>query len=114
MTRPPPPPVIFLVTALKLDLRRTTKQYPVVRQRAWGWMPTRELARDAVLSNEGDLFERGYYDYAVIEAVPPGLMRIVTVCEWYHATYLDGRSEPNVTACAAPEALNGVINFGLG
>lgn len=83
--------------------------------RTWGWLPTAEEAAEAVLTNLSDMFEQGWYRYAVVEEVPPGLCPLNRVVSWYEATYVPGSNTPTVTRLeAAPEGLADICAFSVG
>lgn len=60
---------IFCVRAIRRDAKEN--RFPGTR--CWGFFHTLARAKTAVLTNETDLFEQGYYQYAVISKVRPGL-----------------------------------------
>lgn len=97
---------IYIITALRGDKRLST--------RSWGWFPDKERAIAAVLSNEGDLYERGWYPLIVIEEMEPGIIPLA--CDdkrWWFVWEGDcetGAYRP--TLC--PTEYEGVVNFGMG
>jgi len=104
---------IFFVTVLhKLGNRR----------RCWGWYEKFEGAEKAVLENHTDIFEVGYYDLAVIEEYPEGVMSLPEKLWWYKATYPEGSTPeerlkiyPTVIKLAAtPSQFLGIIGLALG
>lgn len=99
---------IFLVTVLS-SLKNI---------RCWGWYSDLEQAKADVLSNATDMFECGYYKYAVIERVPEGICQVVEDAWWFYADY-DGNIAfnmvpPVVRAIEKPEQFESVCNFGIG
>ena len=61
--------VYFIATIRNIDIEGTAGT------RVVGYYEDLETARKAVEENWGDLYEDGYYKYAVIEDVEPGLYR---------------------------------------
>jgi len=43
------------------------------KDRCVGWFPNKEDATEVIVENHGDINECGYYPYALIESVKPGL-----------------------------------------
>jgi len=43
------------------------------RSRCVGWFPNKEDAIEVIIENYGDINEAGYYPYALVEGVKPGL-----------------------------------------
>ena len=60
---------IYLVATF----RKIDAKYGVEGSRTVGWFPTKKDAMKCVLENWGDIYEDGWYPYAVIEDVQPGL-----------------------------------------
>lgn len=89
------------------------------RTRTWGWYVTRTAAETAVLQNWTDLFENGYYRWAVIEAFPEGLSHYGVAVGWYEATYKERqhrgrfREEPTVCRIEPPEWTANKCNWGM-
>lgn len=61
--------VYFVATIRNIDIEGTTGT------RVVGYYEDLETARKCVEENWGDIYEDGYYKYAVIEDVEPGLYR---------------------------------------
>lgn len=51
--------------------------------RCWGWFPKLENAVRTVRWNQTDIFEIGYYKYAVIEESLPGVYGSCTQHSWW-------------------------------
>lgn len=86
--------------------------------RTWGWYETFEEAEEAILNNYGDLFECSY-NYACIEEVPPGVMVVAKVKQWYKATFDETKMEiehhyPEITKCEPPPYACSTVNFSMG
>ncbi len=95
---------IYTITVLHLSGER--------RQRTWGWFSDFDTAEKAVLTNATDMFEMGYYDHAVIEEMPEGLL-VVPEKEWFYlAVYKDGI--PNISRIDKPELLENTCCFSMG
>src|SRR5207244_180009 len=102
------PLVIHTLTAIYL------KKDQIVRSRLWGWYRSFEEAERAVLKNDGDLFENGYYNHAVIETVPEGMCPEVRRTAWYRARREVSAEDPHVTPVPTPPAVARVVNFAIG
>lgn len=103
---------IYLVTVMAEGEKRT---------RCWGWYRNFDDAERAVMSNATDIFEIGYYDLAVIEEMPEGVMAMAEKEWWYRAAWPDGmspskrlRSKPVVEKIKKPEKYKQVLNFSIG
>jgi hypothetical protein len=94
---------IFLVAVLHSEKS--------LRYRTWGWYESFEDAETAVFENHTDIFECGYYDLAVIEEMPEGVMAFRENEWWYKAEYKLDNNTPVVTKCPKPEQLEGFVNF---
>lgn len=66
--------MIYLVSVFNIALN----QYVPNSYRTWGYFFDKQQAIDAVLLNEADIFEIGYYNTAVISAIEEGLMPFST------------------------------------
>ena len=60
---------IYLVATF----RKIDAKYGVEGSRTVGWFPTKKDAVRCITENWGDIYEDGWYPYAVIEDVQPGL-----------------------------------------
>lgn len=102
---------IFTITCIKAGKDRN---------RCWGWYEKFEDAEEVVLANATDMFEDNYYDYAVIEKCPQGILAHCVETWWYHAKYDDRtpdtvlREPVSITKVTTPDWAYGVINFGIG
>lgn len=71
MTQPAPKlnahPPIYVVTVLS---RHRNFAH---RERTWGWRSSLDAATSDALGNVTDMFEAGYYNFAVIEETPEGV-----------------------------------------
>lgn len=79
------------------------------RKRTWGYFFEHKDATLAVLTNETDMFEDGYYDVAVIEEVPEGLLPMVEDANWYR-----WEKPGRVVAIAVPEQYRHICSFSMG
>jgi hypothetical protein len=85
--------------------------------RTWGWFADFNDAERLILANGTDIFEMGYYDHAVIEAVPEGVCVLAEDRQWYFADYgekPDYRDEPKVSRVEKPEWAKQICNWGMG
>jgi hypothetical protein len=113
--RPVPPQTIFTVTVLYVTPVPGTDQVRIKHQRTWGWLSDVATARRVVRTNEGDIFEAGYYNYAVIEELDAGVLPHAKLCGWYLATYSVLESPTTtVRRCKTPPGLDKVCNFSMG
>lgn len=108
---------IFTVTVVRGTQDPPNK--PFGRKRCWCWYASFVDAQQSIVANDLDMFEDGYYDYAVIEEVLEGMGSRVKVLSWYHADYMNDESRkqnsnPIVKHIATPEWAKGVICWGLG
>lgn len=110
----PPTPsseaIYFVVALPDPEISRAGK-----RSRTWAWYKNLPEALQACSSNEGDLFEEGYYRYACVEAVEPGMLGDSEAVAWYEARYTSGRIDPEVVRLPeAPRAFEGTCGFSVG
>jgi hypothetical protein len=95
---------IFIVSTIKAD---DSKRHPLGRDtRSWGYGWSFDDAEEMLYSDIDD--ECGYYKYAVIEMVSPGVYTQALALQWYV-------SDNGVWAkCDRPEEYANIINFGIG
>lgn len=95
--------VYFVATIRNIDVEGT------LGTRVVGYFTTPEEAKQCVEENWGDIYEDGYYKYAVIEDVEPGLY---TSCESTPIFYkwIDGRYQQ----IERPVELKGFFGFTIG
>jgi hypothetical protein len=93
--------LIFYEKALTLDL---TKKGPskIIRTRIWGFYKNLTKAKKCVVENWTDIYENGYYNYALINAFAEGVCVTPLKQHWFKVTYLKGKNIHKVTACANP------------
>lgn len=96
-------PVIYTVTVVATHNHDS---------RTWGWFPNFDQAEEAVLMNFGEMFEF-YYDYAVIQALPAGIMSRRISESWYVAKYRKDDTYPVIARTLKPESLKSLM-FGIG
>lgn len=102
---------VFLVAVMKRDPHTGN-----TRQRTWGWYTNFPDAERAVVENHTDIFEANYYNLAVIEEIPEGVMAIAKNAWWYQATYSGDPQEvfnPQVQRIQAPDWSRHQFNFTL-
>ena len=73
-----------------------------------------EDAEEVVLENQTDIFEQGYYDTAVIEKVPYGVISIADEAWWYKATFDAHGDNAVVEKIETPEQFLDTFNIGIG
>ena len=97
-------PPIFTITCLYLN--REDADRPYEHKRTWGWHPSLERAIRAVMDNETDMFERGYYNMAVIEERPAGTMAFARNGHWFDVKFVDPKTNTyEITPIPKPERL---------
>lgn len=102
-------PPIYVVTVLVLHKPLGTTR----AKRTWGWHPTHDLAEDALLVNDGDVWENDY-THAVIEEFEPGSPARCTQ-RWWYVSKRDAAGEfLGGLGIDEPNPLHGVVNFGMG
>ncbi len=99
---------IYIVTTMVFDeaLGRTTSE------RTWGWHPTEDDAKDAVINNDAGIFECDY-NLAVIEEVFCGTLAdggSSRSC-WFKA-FRDDYKVVLVESCEQPVGLEGLFSMG--
>lgn len=102
---------IYTITLIQESSKKAS------HNRCMGWFTNLKEARDAVLSNAGDMFEVGYYKYAVIERCEMGIYCHIDKEYWFEAHYLEGGDalRPLVAEIEMPpKEYEGVCNFGIG
>ena len=77
--------VIYLVRCYSLNLKSFDDR--IIRERTWGFYKSLRTARKCVKENWTDLFEAGYYNYAVIMKMPQGICVHPELVEWYDIKY---------------------------
>ena len=76
--------------------------------RTVGYFSKYEDALEVVTKNYGDIYEEGYYPYALIENVPEGLYKYDTEPQWFKWD-IDGYKQ-----CDTPEEYKNTVGFGIG
>ena len=80
--------------------------------RVVGWYPSLKKAIEAVEENHGDIYEYGFYKYAIIEGLEPGLYPDCfnpIFYKWEGSIESGGYKK-----IERPEATNGFCNFTIG
>lgn len=99
---------IYTVQVMWID-----KKGRIDTHRNWGWFETWTEADEVIRKNITDIFEKGYYNYALINEVPPGICVGHLKKEyWYEAKYrkkdfdkegyVKLRANPIVKPCEKP------------
>lgn len=105
---------IFVLTCLFIGKDRgTMPPTPKVdRTRTWGWYPSFDLATQAAMDNDGDMYEMGYYNAVVIEEYPCGTMELPVAEHWFMVDYDPSREYPyDVAPIAKRPALESIVSF---
>lgn len=94
----------FVATIRKVD------EFEV--SRVVGYFRTLQEAKDCVTKNSGNIYKDGYYPYAVIEGVEPGLYPATLDSIWYkwEGDFKTG----SYKAIEKPLELKSIINFTIG
>ena len=66
------------------------------RTRTWGFYKDFETAQKCVLENWTDLYEMGYYNYALINEMPEGVCVSPVNKWWYEVVYVSRDEKPKV------------------
>lgn len=80
----------------------------------------KEKAVKCINENWGDIYECGYYNYALIEPFTEGLYgSCARDLEWYFVEYnpdfrTNGEPEYTVSRCSTPKRYKNIVGFGLG
>ena len=85
-------------------------KYGTKGSRCVGYFPKYSEAREEVINNALDIYEDGYYPYAVIEAVEPGIYSICEVPIFFKFNKETKKYEP----IECPEELRIFRGFGIG
>lgn len=78
--------------------------------RTVAWYKTFKSAERAILNNACDMYEDGYYPYAVIEEIGPGMYPEVKKETWFE---WDTNKKAYVP-CKKPELFKNVVSFSIG
>ena len=76
--------------------------------RAVGWFSTTEQAKKCIEENHGDIYENGYYPFALIEKVCEGLYSHNEEIQWYSWI------KDCYVECDKPSELSYSIRFTMG
>ena len=93
---------IFTVTTIRHALQ--------AGNRAVGFFHEFDSAEYALVNNILDIYEEGYYPYAVIEEIEPGFYAYPRKELWYHWNRETGKYEP----CEKPERFQQIAGWSLG
>jgi hypothetical protein len=108
---------VFMVTAMRTPAKGTEVSE---RRRCWGWYPTYKEAVESVKVNDCDMYEEGYYDLIVIEAVPPYTLAMGSKqLAWYKWRTARDQKGSSFTVgkwvkCKQPAWAVGTCNFSIG
>lgn len=84
-----------------------------LRNRCWGYYLDLALAKKDVIDNAVDIAEEGYYNYAVIEKVPEGLLPAalgITEVQWFKYN----KNTDKYEECEKPKWSNNTICWAIG
>lgn len=101
----------WFITVISTDKDESSDDVKFLNTRCFGYMPTLEMAEEAVLNNDGDLHEQSY-QWAVIEEQSYGslAMAILGSQRWYHWNNLYKRFHQ----VERPEWAKNVVHWGIG
>jgi len=93
--------MIYVITTLKID------HGVIVRERTVGYFLQEHTAVLALQNNWRDIHEEGFYNYAVLETVQPGIYPLAAArfFEWHDSGFYP---------CGVPQGLGDVTNFAIG
>jgi hypothetical protein len=80
------------------------------RKRIVGWWLDEQSARQCILSNWGDIYEDGHYEFTILEEVNDGLYPETGLEEWYKWNKREKKYKP----CKKPPVLKCIVNWGIG
>lgn len=113
MSKEKHPKPIFTVTCIHFEKKDGHNDPNAVSDnRTWGWYSKFEDAEYTVINNETDMFEDGWYKYAVIEKVPFGLLPENETMGWYEVNYVKKKAEVKKIKC--PTRFDRCIGFSMG
>ena len=95
--------VYFVATIRNIDIEGT------MGTRVVGYFEDLETAKKCVEENWGDIYENGYYKYAVIEDVEPGLYMSAEATPIFYK-WKDGKYQE----IEKPSELKGIVGFTIG
>lgn len=85
---------MFLVRTLKINEVPDGELFEIhdviPHDRAPGYFRKLDEAFDCISKNRGDIFEDGWYNYAVIEHIKQGLYPIIEEIQWFYYDRNDG------------------------
>jgi len=80
------------------------------RTRVWGWFRDKRRAMASVMCNSTDMFEEGYYTYAVVEGVTSGLIPYAKQIQWFKYDH----KKKTVTKIEKPAFSKSIVNYSMG
>lgn len=84
------------------------------RKRCWGWYSDVDRANLVAIENQGDVFESGCYNYAVVEEYPMGMWHIAKQVTWFKANF-EGSHLKSVDVLDGPPAWSKhTCNYSMG
>jgi len=95
----------------------------IKRDRTVGWFQDKEKAIQCIRENWGDIYECGYYNYALVEKISEGLYNIGGAQEgleesWFTVEPIQDEEgcvrDYNIEETNKPDFLDKVINFSMG
>lgn len=78
--------------------------------RCWGWFQKEEEALKVIQENITDIYEHGYYNYAMIEPMHEGICARGEEERWFKVEFVDGRKY-NVTETTKPVSMKNIVGF---
>ena len=87
---------IYTVHVVYLDLKAASVWSRLRRQRMWGYFKDLKTAEACVLENWTDIYENGYYNFALINEMEEGVVVSPNKQNWYKVTYVKKANNPKV------------------
>jgi hypothetical protein len=92
--------------------RFKSEQQKYEDMRCWGWYQKEEDALDVIQKNFSDIYERGHYNYALIEPMEEGICYRGEGERWFKVEYVDPDSDVySVVETSKPVSLKNIVGF---
>jgi hypothetical protein len=80
--------------------------------RCWGWYKEEAEAEAAIRENRTDIYERGYYNYALIEPMHEGIAYRGYDERWFKVDYVNPDEDVyNITEVPKPLGVKNIVGF---
>ena len=91
---------------------RSFDEHGNISNRVVGFYRSRALAEKVIETNSGDIYEQGYYPYAMIEEVEEGLYPYCPNALWYK--WEGDKESGKYVPMDKPAILKHIVNFTMG